>query len=114
VAIEFYRYISDPAEASQILHDRKIQSKNAKTGYRTWYSPTRYDNPNDAQRELALPNLPIYRIGPIPGDQMPTFDIPLRSVSPAFGQPGLGVEVRTAFPVWLFGLWNFQTRNWEL
>jgi hypothetical protein len=114
MATEHYRYLSSLAEAAQIIHERRILSTNAVTGYATWYTPKRYDNAFDARRELALPNTPLRRVGPILDQQMPTFDIPLRSVAPAFGQPGGGVEARTTSPVWIFGLWNFQTQNWDL
>lgn len=113
MAVAFYRYVSSPMEVNQVVKERKIQSMNPTTQYATWYTPTRYDDPHDAQRELALGKLPTYRVGPIPADEMPDFDIGLRAVAPAFGQPGGGVEARTKSPVWLFGLWNFGSQCWE-
>lgn len=110
----FYRYISYPPEVNQVTRQRKVQSTNPKTQYATWYTPTRYDDPQMAQQELALSGLPTHRVGPIPADEMPSFDIGLRPVAPAFGQPGGGVEARTKSPVWLFGLWNFQSSSWNL
>lgn len=114
MATEYYRYLSDPTEVAQIIHERRIQSTNSAAGHATWYSPTRYDNPVDAQRELALPNAPSHRVGPVSDQQMPTFDIPARPVAPAFGYPGGEVEARTRFPIQIFGLWDFQKRNWDL
>jgi hypothetical protein len=45
---------------------------------------------------------------------MPAFDIQLRAVAPAFGQPGGGVEARTRAPVWVFGVWDFHGNKWDL
>jgi len=114
VPVVFYRYISYQPEVDQVICERKVQSTNPKTQYATWYTPTRYDNPTKAQQELALNKPPTHRIGPILGDEMPDFDIGLRPVAPAFSQPGGGVEARTKSSVWLFGLWNFNKRQWEL
>ena len=108
----FYRYLSSSQEISQVIDERKVQSTNSSTQYATWYCPTRSDSDSMAEQEVALPRPPTHRIGPIPNDQMPQFDIGLRPVSPAFGQPGGGVEARTAAPVWLFGLWDFQGTAW--
>lgn len=112
--IGFYRYICDPAEVNQAMNERKLHSMNRITGHATWYAPTRYEKPAEAQRELALRRPPTHRVGPIPANEMPDFDIGFRTVAPANGQPGGGVEVCTRSPVWLFGLWNFQTSKYEM
>lgn len=114
----FYRYIGFPQEVQQIVTDRRVQSTNRATGYATWYTPTRYDGPVDAKRELALKRLPTHRVGPIPVDEMPYFDIGPRRADPAHGEPGGGIEARTLEPVWLFGLWKFHVPQspggWDL
>lgn len=112
--VVFYRYISYQPEVDQIINERKVQSTNPKTQYATWYAPTRYDDSKKAQRELSLKNEPTHRVGPIPSDKMPDFEIGLRPVAPAFGQPGGGIEACTKLPIWLFGLWNFQENSWDL
>lgn len=114
MSVVSYRYISHPAEVTQVVDERKVQSTNPQTQYATWYTPARYDNPAMVQQELALFRQPTHRVGPIPADDMPDFDIGLRPVAPAFGQPGGGVEARTKSPVWLFGLWDFPNRSWDL
>jgi hypothetical protein len=112
--VEYYRYLSDPSEVAQVIHERRIQSMNLVAGRATWYSAIRYDNPIDAQRTLALPHVPSHRVGPVAELQMPPLDIKPRPLAPAFGYPGGGVEVRTVFPVHIFGLLDFQKRHWDL
>ncbi|MBI4082957.1 MAG: hypothetical protein HY423_10140 [Candidatus Lambdaproteobacteria bacterium] len=112
MTVQFYRYLSHQ-EVTQVQKERKIHSTNPVTRYATWYTPTRYDNLQIAQAELALPAAPTHRAGPIPADAMPDFFVPLRAVAPAFGQPGGGVEACTRNPVWLYGLWNFAKSDWE-
>lgn len=114
MAIGFYRFVSHHGEAAQLQAERKVLSTNPAAGHATWYTPTRYDDPVTASDQLALPSPPSHRIGPIPADEMPTFDIGLRTVAPAFGKPGGGIEARTRSPVWLPGLWNFGARRWDL
>jgi hypothetical protein len=114
MTIGFYRYVSYPAEIAQLLRERKVHSTNPGTGYATWYTPTRYDVLTTACAELALPAPPTHRVGPIPATGMPAFDIQLRAVAPAFGQPGGGVEARTRAPVWVFGVWDFHGNKWDL
>lgn len=116
-AIGFYRYISDqsPVHVRELrwwLEERRVRSA-APSSSGTWFSPTRYENPVDALRDLALPYIPTHRIGPIGIDQIPGFTIELRRSQPLFGQPGGGVEARGMGDVWLFGCWNFQTSDWE-
>ena len=68
-AIGFYRYISDRS----LVHARELQwwrderrvRSAAPASSGTWFSPTRFVNPVDALRDLALPYLPTHRIGPI-------------------------------------------------
>jgi hypothetical protein len=107
--VGYYRFICDVQERNQLVSERKILSVNRASGYQTWYTPTRYDDPFVAQRELALPSpmVPEYRVGPIPENLMPPLTIAPRRVAPAFGHPGGGVEIATRSPVWLFGAWSF-------
>lgn len=105
----YYRYIVEVMERNQLIAERKVLSINSVSRYVTWYTPTRYDDPLVAQRELALPSsiIPMYRVGPIPENLMPPLSTGPRRIAPAFGHPGGGLEVSTNEPVWLFGLWSF-------
>jgi hypothetical protein len=108
--VEFYLYIFDPEgnkEVKQIREKRKIKTANPKA-QGTWFTTTRYDKPNKAQRELALSEEPTHRVGPIRADEMPDFTIPLRPVAPANNQPGGGVEVQVKDEIWIFGLYDFK------
>ena len=111
----YYRYIVNVMERNQLIAERKVLSINSASGYVTWYTPTRYDNPLDAQRELALPSsiVPMYRVGPIAETLMPPLSTGPRRVAPAFGYPGGGLEVSTNEPVWLFGLWSFANGAYD-
>jgi hypothetical protein len=110
----YYRYISNPAELKQIIDERKVRSLNRQTNYLTWYTPTRYVDVHQAQQELAMPDTPTYRVGPIAETQLGTLHTPLRLSQPAHGCPGGGLEAATYEEVWLFGLWNFHPGRWEL
>lgn len=103
--VTFYRYISYSPEVNQIRTQRKVQTTNPSAAG-TWFTPIRYDDSYTAQQELALSQTPTHRVGPIPGDQMPDFDIGLRPVAPGKNTPGGGVEARTAHPVWLIDLYD--------
>src|SRR5206468_4389502 len=93
----YYRYITNIIERNQLVAERKVLSSNAGTGYETWYTPARYDDPVIAQQELALPApiLPLYRIGPIPQNAIQNLTVGPRRIQPAFGQPGGGIEIAT-------------------
>jgi len=106
---EFYRYLVDPLEVQQIMSERRVQSRNLNG---TWFTTRRYEDPAEAQRELALRNPPTHRVGPIPAERLPDFDIPVRPVAPAHGQPGGGVEARTRGAVHLPGLLEFGTSSY--
>lgn len=110
--VAFYRYLSDPWEVAQIKNERKIQTLNP-NALGTWYSPNRYEDPNEARKELALYTSPTHRLGPIPADQMPDFYIGLRPAAPYKGQPGGGVEASTKEPVWVFGLYDFSNNCYD-
>lgn len=115
MATVYYRYICNVQERNQLVAERKVLSINSTTGYVTWYTPTRYNNANDAQRELALPSpdIPLYRVGPIPESLMPALIVGPRRVPPGFGQPDGGIEIATDAPVWLFGLWSFAIQAFD-
>jgi hypothetical protein len=109
----YYRYFSYPDEIAQWQQHRLIHSTNPFRSRQTWYTTTRYEDPAQAQRLLALQSTPTHRVGPIPEDEMPEFDIcGLRRVEPAHGFPG-GMEVCTTKPVFIFGCYNFVAGNWE-
>lgn len=112
--IEFYRYISMKEEVNQIHREKKIKTINSKAEG-TWFTIIRYDESDEAQKMLSLPNKPTYRIGPVPAEQMPSFDvIPLRHVAPAHGQPGGGIEACTSGEIRIFGLYNFDKVSYEI
>ncbi len=111
-AVAFYRYLSYSAEIDQVRVERKVQTTNPRA-LGTWYTPTRYDDPQVAQQELALLNPPTHRIGPILDDEVPDIAIGFRQVMPAFGQPGGGVEVLVNGPIWLLGLWDFNAGQFD-
>jgi hypothetical protein len=109
----YYRYISSQSEVRQVLEERIVESANNNTPY-TWFTPTRYEDPQRAKEELALPRDPHHRVGPLHDVQMPSFNQGPRKIQPNFGEPGGGVEVCTTESVPLFGLWNFQSDDWKL
>lgn len=115
MSTSYYRYITDVRERNQLVSERKVLSGNASTGHETWYAPTRYDDPVDAQQELALPApvLPIYRIGPFPENAIQNLTVGPRRVQPAFGQPGGGIEIATRSALWLAGLWSFALNDYD-
>ena len=93
----YYRYVDD-VEKDYIEDSGMIRSKS---GF-TWFTPDRYGTAADAEKFLALSSARNWRIGPIPSDEMPDFDkVPLRTVAPAHGQPGGGVECATSHAVYL-------------
>jgi hypothetical protein len=97
MATLYYRFMCDVQERNQLVAERMILTTNPRYGYETWYTPTRYDDPLVAQRELALPasNAPIYRIGPIPEDLIKNLTVGPRLSPPANGHPGGGIEIAT-------------------
>ena len=111
----YYRFICDVQERNQLIAERRVHSVNFLKNFETWYTPTRYDDPLVAQRELALPasNPPIYRVGPIPETFMPPLRVGPRRSPPAFGHPGGGIEISTLEPIWLFGLWSFANQAYD-
>ena len=108
----FYRYIANPRELEQLTRDKTLQSVNPTTNYATWYTPTRYDDPSTAQAELALSRPPIHRIGPMPASNMPDLYVTYRTIEPAYGQPGGGIEVCVLDPLHLFGVWDLSAKQW--
>jgi hypothetical protein len=112
MAIEFYRYLSDPDEVRQVIEQRKIESRNPKG---TWWTTYRFDDPVEAQEVLALASTPTHRVGPIDASRMPSFDeTTLRPVASAQGQPGGGIEGRTTGVVWLFGVYDLSAQKYAL
>jgi len=109
---EYYRYTEDQQEIRQLSDDRKIESTVSSTN-QTWYSPNRYPDSSKAENKLALSITPDYRLGPVSQIKMPTFNKIVQRVPTRNGKPGGGVEIAVTDPVWLFGLWNFQNKDWE-
>lgn len=110
----YYRFFSHSAEFNQLQRDRVVHTTNPHGRGEPWFTPTRFEDPVDAQRLLALQRTPQFRVGPIPADEMPDFDVcGPRRIQPAYGQPGGAVEVCTTMPVFIFGCYNFGSRDWE-
>ena len=98
MAAAYYRYIGE--REKEFIEKQDMIRSNSKVMF---FTPVRYENGEVAQRRLALPHRPVWRIGPIPESQMPSFDkLPLRVVGPANGHPGGGVECATSETVHLF------------
>lgn len=110
----YYRYFVHPSEIAQLRREHMVLTSNPHNGSKTWYTPTRFADPVVAQQLLAIANVPLYRVGPIPADEMPDFDVhgPQR-IQPAGGMPGGAIEVCTTQPAYLFGCYNFHASDWE-
>ena len=99
----FYRYVS-MLEKQATENNKRIKSTSS-SGV-TWFTTDRYRSKTDAQTYLALPAIPDYRVGPIPADEMPSFDhAPIQVVQPGHGHPGGGVECATTDELLLFDLY---------
>lgn len=110
--LNFYRYVNN-VEKLFIMERKTIQSTMNPQG--TYYTPDRFENPNDAQRYLSLRSVPENRVGPIFNFAMPVFDvIPLRVVPPAHGQPGGAYEACTSHPLYIFGMYDFDSNQYEM
>lgn len=96
----YYRCFWHPNEIAQLHLERMILTTNPYNGNKTWFTPTRFNDPAVAQQLLALDYVPHYRFGPIPADEMPDFDVngPQR-IQPVGGMPGGAIEVCTTQPV---------------
>lgn len=108
---EFYRYISADDEVDESRAERKIESVSDRSPF-TWYTPTRYSDHGKAKEELAMPNEPHARAGPVTEQKLPRIVEGPQRVQPSFGEPGGGIEVKVRSPVWLFGLWDMQSDDW--
>lgn len=108
--VGFYRYVS-AGELASLRRSRTIQSQSGVT----YFTPERYDDPQEAYRKLASYAVPEHRIGPIPADEMPDFDqVPLRPVGfKDRDRPGGGVEAATSKPVHLFSIYDFHSGTVE-
>ena len=105
----YYRYSSHELEAARLRDERKIGTTNPRA-QGSWYTLDRYEDPVQAQQQLALPKTPRHRIGPISIDMMPEFIVQVRTVSPRNGQPGGGTEVKVRGEILTFGCWEFNSR----
>jgi hypothetical protein len=110
----YYRYFRHPNERDQLRRDRMVRTSNPNNGYKTWFTLSRFRDQAIAQQLLALNHVPDYRVGPIPADEMPDFDVHRQKiVQPVGNLPGGAIECCTTHPVYLFGCYNFGTRDWE-
>jgi hypothetical protein len=111
---KFYRWVSHPAELEQFRRFRTIHSTNPKGGGKTWFTNQRIESTAEAQMVLALPNAPRHRVGPIPEDEMPYFNVcAARTVEPAYDNPGGGLEFCTTGYIEIFGWFSFDSVSWE-
>lgn len=103
----FYRYVS-AAERDFVQNNSMIRSISGVT-YFAMDPPSRYDSSTDVVNFLAVPTGKEFRLGPIPGDEAPDWDIvPPRTVGPKQLPDGMwvaggGTEAATSAVVWLFG-----------
>lgn len=101
----YYRYVSSP-EAQHIKTERRIKSRRSPI---TYFSPDFYDAADEAYVKLALLERPECRVGPIPADEMPDFDVvalePVGFVDP--NRPGGGVQGATSKEIRLFDIFDF-------
>lgn len=104
----YYRYVGE-AELAYINANREIRSLSGITHF----TPDRYDDPDEAQRFLALERRPQYRVGPIPEGEMPEFDaVPLQEVEfKGPDRPGGGTEMATTATVRLFGVYDLGSKR---
>jgi hypothetical protein len=110
----FYRYVSSNRELQQLREKRLIRTANPHGGGRTYFTNERIDDPAFAQMLLALPKTPLYRVGPIPADEMPVFDVlNAQRVQPGYAQPGGGLEYCTTEPLFVFGWYDYENMTWE-
>lgn len=108
----FYRYVGSQKEMDDIANRRAIRSSNPQG---TWYTPDRFESAQEARERLALGSEPLYRVGPIPADEIPDFDVvPLRPVGYVdVGRPGGAVEGCTSGTVYLFAVWDFPAHGFR-
>lgn len=110
----YYRYFSHSEELDQLRNGRVVLTSNPHNGYKTWFTPTRFSDPSLAQRLLAIQRVPQHRVGPIPADEMPDFNVHgPQIVQPVGNMPGGATEVCTTQPVYIFGCYNFGASDWE-
>lgn len=104
----YYRYVGE-AELAYIRANREVRSLSGVT----YFTLDRYDDPDEAQRFLALERRPQFRVGPLPEDEMPEFDaLPLQDVEfKGADRPGGGTEVATTATVSLFGVYDLGSRR---
>src|SRR6266850_21808 len=90
--LNYYRYVASGVEFQIAIRTQTLAPYNPLANL-LWLSPICYDDPIQAQTELASPYIPVWRIGPISRTVIPEESLKiLRLVDPSFGFPGGGVE----------------------
>lgn len=107
VKLDFYRYISHPAEISQVLNERMVRTTKP-YARKTYFTTLREDNPTVIQRKLSLPNTPIYRVGPFSTTELPDLIVHFRIAVPAYGHAGGGIEVASGGRIHIFGVYDMN------
>lgn len=88
MASNYYRYTGE--EEKVFIEERRcVRSLSGLT----FLTPDCYDDARQAEKLLALPTPPIWRIGPIAGDSLPAVETGPRRVFPRFGKRGGGREI---------------------
>ncbi len=106
-----YRYIRSDSEIRFIKDTKIVFSTNP---YGTYWTTLYTDDENEAQKLLALPGAPKYRIGGIPIDSINSGLIKNQGrVKPNNGQPGGAWEIVVSGPVMIVSLYNFRIRAYE-
>jgi hypothetical protein len=97
VTAQLYRYVAPSAYRNecQTIRDRSF----IPTSGSTWLTPNRYAWAADAEKFLALPHPPGYRIGPVWALDIAFDGIAARVSPPRFGKPGGAWELTTTRPI---------------
>lgn len=112
VKLDFYRYISHPAEIKQVLDERTVRTTRPRA-QKTYFTTLRENNPVITQRKLSLPDIPIYRVGPFSTAELPDLMVHFRIAVPAYGHAGGGIEVAIRGKVHIFGVYDMNNNNYR-
>ena len=97
-SVYYYRYVGDD-ENEFVERNHIIESHSGIT----WLTPDVYNTGAEAREMLALEKNPLWRIRPIPAEEILEFDhCPLRRVGPDNNEDGGGWECATTRPIRLY------------
>jgi len=112
---KFCRYTDDQQEFKKLQNDHELEKQSTNISpTHTLYASVWYNNNANAQSDLGLTNVPDYRIGPFPVQELPQFASGPQPIQPCNGNPlGNGLEGSVTEPVHVFGVYNYGTGDWE-